>query len=116
MVMGVKVVYRLFNGVVCMISGLGDDGESCCSVVVVRAVGVEVPEIILQQQLVLGQSLYRLQEIVRHFQVATLREVLKFLQSQNSKSGKLFQELLYLPLLTCQTLDILSSSPQSAPL
>ena len=67
MVTGVKVVYRLFDGVVRMISSLGDDSESCCSVIVVRAVGVEVPEVILQQQLVLGQSLYRLQEIVRHF-------------------------------------------------
>ena len=116
MVIGVKVVHRLFDGVVGMIGSLGDNSESCCSVVIVRAVGVEVPEVILQQQLVLGQSLYRLQEIVGHFQVATLGEVLKLLQSQKSKSGKLFPELLHLPLLTCQTSGILSSNPQSAPL
>lgn len=85
--MSVTVVHRLFDGLVCMVSCLGDDGESCCSVIVVRAVGVEVPQIILQQQFILRQSLYWLQEIMRHFQVATLREVLKLLQISNSKSG-----------------------------
>ena len=95
MVMGVEVVHRLFDGVVGMIGSLGDNSESCCSVVIVRAVGVEVPEVILQQQLVLGQSLYRLQEIVGHFQVATLGEVLKLLQSQKSKSGKLQMKGFY---------------------
>ena len=79
-----------------MVSCLGDDPESCCRVVVVRAVGVEVPQIILQQELVLRQSLYWLQEIMGELQVATLGEVLEFLQKKKSNSkSEGFQELLY---------------------
>ena len=75
-------MYRLFDGLVSMVRGLGDDGESRCRVIVVRAVGVEVPQIILQQQFILGQSLYWLQEIMGHFQVATLGKLLKLLQNE----------------------------------
>ena len=79
-----------------MVSCLGHDPQSCCRVVVVRAVGVEVPQIILQQELVLRQSLYWLQEIMGELQVATLGEVLEFLQKKKSNSkSEGFQELLY---------------------
>ena len=97
MFMGVKVVYRLFNGVVRMISGLGDDGESCSRVVVVRAVGVEVPEVILQQQLVLGQSLYRLQEIVGHFRLRHWGKFSNSCKVKNQNPETFFQNsFLYL--------------------
>ena len=66
-----------------MVSGLADDPESCRGVIVVRAVGVEVPEIILQQEFVLRQSLYWLQEIMGELQIATLGEVLKLLECTN---------------------------------
>ena len=78
-----------------MVSGLGDDPQSCCRVVVVRAVGVEVPQIILQQEFVLRQSLYWLQEIMGELQVATLGEVLEFLQKKSNSKSEGFQELLY---------------------
>ena len=85
--------YPLFNGLVSMVSCLGHDNESCCRVIIVRAVGVQVPQIILQQEFILRQSLDWLQEIMGELQVATLGEVLEFLQKSNSKSER-FQELL----------------------
>ena len=63
-----------------MLGGLGDDGEGGGGVVVVLAVGVQVAEVVLQQQLVLGQPLYGLQEEVGQLQVTTLRKFLKLLQ------------------------------------
>ena len=63
-----------------MVCGLGHDGEGGGGVVVVLAVGVQVTEVVLQQQLVLGQPLYGLQEEVGQLQVTTLRKFLKLLQ------------------------------------
>ena len=63
-----------------MLRRLGDDGEGGGGVVVVLAVGVQVTEVVLQQQLVLGQPLYGLQEEVGQLQVTTLRKFLKLLQ------------------------------------
>ena len=63
-----------------MVCGLGHDGEGGGGVVVVLAVGVQVAEVVLQQQLVLGQPLYGLQEEVGQLQVTTLRKFLKLLQ------------------------------------
>ena len=71
---------RLLDGLVGVVCGLGHDGEGGGGVVVVLAVGVQVAEVVLQQQLVLGQPLYGLQEEVGQLQVTTLRKFLKLLQ------------------------------------
>ena len=68
---------RLLDGLVGVVCGLGHDGEGGGGVVVVLAVGVQVAEVVLQQQLVLGQPLYGLQEEVGQLQVTTLRKFLK---------------------------------------
>ena len=68
-----------------MVCCLGDDGESHSCVVVVDVVGVEVSEVVLQQQLVLGQSLDWLEKVVRQLEIAALGEPLKLLQERSLK-------------------------------
>ena len=68
-----------------MVCGLGDDGESHSCVVVVDVVGVEVSEVVLQQQLVLGQSLDWLEKVVRQLEITALGEPLKLLQERSLK-------------------------------
>lgn len=72
--------HRLLDGLVGVVGGLGHDGECSGGVVVVLTVGVQVAEVVLQEQLVLGQSLYGLQEEMGELQISTLRKFLKFLQ------------------------------------
>lgn len=77
------LTHPLLDSVVCVFSSITDNPESVGSVIKVRTVWMEVFEVILQQESVLGKPLDRLQQEVLQLQLAALRLGLKLLGKGN---------------------------------
>ena len=73
------LTHPLLDSVVCMFSSLTDNPESVGGVVKVWTVWMEVFEVVLQQESVLGKPLDRLQQEVLQPQLAAPRLGLKLL-------------------------------------